>query len=116
MIAQNSSCESIHNRCACLPAVLVPGFDLGVGEVEFGGEFHAVLHAEVLLALEGRLERIELMISESRAGFTLLLRLGAAILATRRNGHTRILASTQFYICDIITLSLTLNGVIICKH
>lgn len=28
----------------CSPAVLVPGLDLGVGEVERGRELHAILH------------------------------------------------------------------------
>ena len=36
-----------------LPSVLVPGFDLGVGQVGFGRQFHSVLHTEVLTACFG---------------------------------------------------------------
>ena len=36
----------------CLPSILIPSFDLGIGETEFGCEFHSILDAEVLLALE----------------------------------------------------------------
>ena len=59
------------------PAVLVPGFDLRVTEVEFRRELHAVLHAEVLLSLEVLLERVQLMIGERRPRFARLLRLVA---------------------------------------
>ena len=34
------------------PAILVPGLDLGISEVQFGRQLHPVLNAEVLLTLE----------------------------------------------------------------
>ena len=63
------------------PAVLVPCLDLRVWEVEFGRELHAVLNAEVLLALEALLEGVQLVVREGRASLARLLRLAAG--ATR---------------------------------
>lgn len=56
-----------------LPSVLVPGLDLGVGQVELGRQFHAVLHAQVLLPFEALLKRLQLMVGERRPGFPLFL-------------------------------------------
>ena len=55
-----------------LPAVLVPGLDLGVSEVERSSQVHAVLHAQVLLPLKATLQLIELVVRESRPGFARL--------------------------------------------
>lgn len=55
------------------PSVLVPGLDLGVGQVELGRQFHAVLHAQVLLPLEALLQRLQLMVGERRPRFPLFL-------------------------------------------
>lgn len=55
-----------------LPAILVPSFHLGVGQTEFGGQFQPVLNAEVLLAFEALLERLQLVVGEGRPGFALL--------------------------------------------
>lgn len=49
-----------------LPSVLIPGFDLRVGQVEGGRQIHAVLDAEILLPLEAPLQLVELMIREGR--------------------------------------------------
>lgn len=49
------------------PAILVPGLDLRVGEVERSCELHAVLHAQVLLPLEAALQLCQLVIGEGRA-------------------------------------------------
>lgn len=54
-----------------LPSVLVPGLDLGVGQIQLGRQFHAILHAQVFLPLETLLERLQLMIGERRPGFSL---------------------------------------------
>lgn len=61
-------------RVGLLPPVLVPGFDLGVGQVEGGCQVHAVLHAQVLLPLEAPLQLVELMVREGRPCFAGLLR------------------------------------------
>lgn len=55
------------------PSVLVPGLDLGVGQVELGRQFHAVLHAQVLLPFETLLQRLQLMVGERRPRFPLFL-------------------------------------------
>ena len=52
----------------CLPSVLVPSLDLGVGEAELGGQFQPVLDAEVFLALETLLQRLQLVVGERRPG------------------------------------------------
>lgn len=51
------------------PAVLVPGFDLRVSEVERGSQLHAVLHTQVFLPLEATLQLRQLMVSEGGARF-----------------------------------------------
>lgn len=56
-----------------LPSVLVPGLDLRVGEVEGGCQLHAVLDAQVLLALEAALQLRQLMVREGRPGLSGLL-------------------------------------------
>lgn len=56
-----------------LPSVLVPGLDLRVGKVEGGGQFHPVLHAQILLALKAALQLRQLVVGEGRAGFSGLL-------------------------------------------
>ena len=63
------------------PAVLVPGFDLRVAQVQFRRELHAVLDAEVLLSLEALLERVELVVGERRPRLACLLRLARAAAA-----------------------------------
>ena len=57
------------------PPVLVPGLDLRVCQRELGGQLHAVLHAEVFLALEGLLQAGQLVVREGRARLARLLRL-----------------------------------------
>lgn len=57
---------------AFLPSVLVPRFHLRVGEVEGGGQFHPVLHAQVFLPLEAALQLGQLMVGEGGAGFARL--------------------------------------------
>ena len=65
-------------RCLCsppqppLPAVLVPGLDLGISEVECSRQVHAILHTQVLLSFKATLQLIELVVGESRPGFTRL--------------------------------------------
>lgn len=58
-----------------LPAVLVPGFDLGVAEVEFSGQFHPVLDTQVLLPLEALFKSVQLVVGERRSRLSRLLRL-----------------------------------------
>ena len=67
------------------PSVLVPGFHLGVREVQLGGQFHAVLHTEVLLAFEALLESVELVVGEGSPRLTHLFRLAAAVALLRRH-------------------------------
>lgn len=63
--------------CSCWlsPAVLVPGFDLRVAELQGGRQLHAVLDAEVLLLLEAGLQPGQLLVAERRPGFAGLLRM-----------------------------------------
>ena len=56
-----------------IPSVLVPGLDLGVGEVQLGGQLHPVLNGQVLLPLEGALQGLQLLVREGGARFPLLL-------------------------------------------
>lgn len=42
-----------------LPSILVPRFDLCVGEIELCRQFHSVLHGEVLLPLKALLEGLK---------------------------------------------------------
>lgn len=55
------------------PAVLVPGFDLRVAELQGGCQLHAVLDAEVLLLLEAPLQPGQLLVAERRPRFAGLL-------------------------------------------
>ena len=65
------------------PPVLVPGLDLGVCEVELGGQLLAVLHREVLLFLEAALEGLELVVGEGGPGLPLLPELSLAGVVVR---------------------------------
>ena len=55
-----------------VPAVLIPGLDLRVGEAELGCQFQSVLDAQVFLALETLLQRLQLVVGEGRARLALL--------------------------------------------
>ena len=70
-----------------LPAVLVPRFDLSVGESEFGCQFQAVLNAQILLTLETLLQCLQLVVGEGRPGF-------ASFFA-----HGRLVGSVAFARC-----------------
>jgi len=72
----------IFTRSLYSPAVLVPCFDLCVGEAERCCQLHPVLHAQILLTLEAALELRQLVISERSAGFTRLLQPGAGAVST----------------------------------
>lgn len=61
-----------------LPSVLVPSFHLGVCQVEFSCEFHAVLYAEVFLPFETLLQCLQLVVCERGSRFPLLLKLQVA--------------------------------------
>jgi len=56
---------------------------LGVGQTEFGGQFQPVLNAEVLLAFEALLQRLQLVVGEGRPGFPRLLAHARRGLVTR---------------------------------
>lgn len=77
-----------------LPAVLVPGLDLGVSEVERSCQVHAVLHAQVLLPLKATLQLIELVVRESRPGFARLFGSHRGTLSATRN------LSVSFLLCS----------------
>lgn len=51
------------------PAVLEPGLDLDLGEVEGLGELHALADAQVLVDLEFALQALELLGAVGLAGF-----------------------------------------------
>lgn len=51
--------------------VLIPCFDLSVGELEPSGELEPVLHAEILFSLETSLKFSKLMVGEGRARLSL---------------------------------------------
>lgn len=57
----------------CVPAVLVPGLDLGVTELQGGSQLHAVLDTQVLLLLEASLQPRQLLVAERRPSFTRFL-------------------------------------------
>lgn len=61
------------------PAVLVPGFDLRVAELEGRCQLHAVLDAEVLLLLEASLQPGQLLVAERRPGFAGFLRMEGGV-------------------------------------
>ena len=56
-----------------VPAVLVPGLDLGVTELQGGSQLHAVLDTQVLLLLEASLQPRQLLVAERRPSFTRFL-------------------------------------------
>lgn len=57
-----------------LPPVLIPGFDLGVRQIEGGCQIHAILDAQVFLPLEAPLQLVELMVGEGSPRLARLLR------------------------------------------
>lgn len=61
------------NAYVKLPAVLVPSLDLRVAQAQLGGQLHAVLHTQVLLALETLLQRLQLVVRERCPRLALLL-------------------------------------------
>ena len=50
-----------------VPSVLVPGFDLGLGEGEGVGHLCSIGHGEVLLHTESTLQKRQLAVTERRA-------------------------------------------------
>lgn len=62
-----------------LPPVLVPGLDLGVAELQWGGQLHTVLNAQVLLLLEAPLQPRQLLVAECRPSFAGLLQTSGAV-------------------------------------
>lgn len=68
-----------------LPAVLVPGLDLGVRKVERSRQVHAVLHTQVLLSLKAPFQLIQLVVRESRPGFARLFGSHWGTLSATRN-------------------------------
>lgn len=54
------------------PSVLVPRLDLRIGQTELGGQFHPVLDAQVLLALEALFQRLQLQVCKGGARLALL--------------------------------------------
>lgn len=58
-----------------LPAVLVPGFDLSVTELQGCCQLHAVLDTEVFLLLEAPLQSGQLLVAECRPGFAGFLKM-----------------------------------------
>lgn len=62
-----------------------------VAEIEFGGELHAVLDAQVLLPLEALLESVQLVISERRPRLARLLGLAAGSATAARAGAAMML-------------------------
>lgn len=77
-----------------LPAVLVPGLDLGVSEVERSCKVHAVLHTQVLLPFKAPFQLIELVIRESSSGFSRLLGPYRGTLSATRN------LPVSFFLCS----------------
>lgn len=66
-----------------LPSVLVPGFDLGVCQIEFSSQLHPFLYAEVFLSLKALLQGLELVVREGGPGLPGLLRLQVRVILTR---------------------------------
>lgn len=81
MVQTRPTLWTSHTRFLCqvlswvLPAVLVPGFDLSVAELQGCCQLHTVLHAEVLLPLEAPLQSGQLLLAERRPGFAGFLRM-----------------------------------------
>lgn len=67
------------------PPVLVPGFDLRVGQVERCCQLHSVLHAQVLLPLKTALQLGELMVSEGGPRFPRLLQANLRAVSAARD-------------------------------
>lgn len=80
------------------PSVLIPGLDLCVAQVEFGGQLHPVLDTEVLLSIEALLQSVELVIGEGRSSLSRLLRLSTASLSLARKVATLIVMTTRWRI------------------
>lgn len=57
----------------CLPAVLVPGLDLHVAELQRSRQLHALLDAQIFLFLEASLEPRQLLVAERRPFLTRFL-------------------------------------------
>ena len=55
-----------------LPSVLIPGFDLCVGQIQLGRQFLSILDAQVFLFFETSFQGLELIIGEGGSGFSLL--------------------------------------------
>lgn len=71
---------------------------MGVAEVEFGGQFHAILDAEVLLTIEALLQSVQLVIGKGRTCLPGLLRLSAASLSLTRKVPTLEMMTTSWRI------------------
>ena len=72
---------NIHRRKFCSkkleithsPSILIPGFDLCVGQVQLGRKFHAILNTQVFLSFEALLQTVQLMVRKSGPRFSRLL-------------------------------------------
>jgi len=63
----------LNHKASRSPAILVPGLHLAVAQLQLVGQLHAILDTEVLLPLEGLLQRLQLMVGEGGTRLPLLL-------------------------------------------
>lgn len=77
------------------PAVLVPGLDLGVAELQRGRQLHAVLDAQVLLLLEASLQPGQLLVAERRPSFARFLQPDAAAVVCGPAHYCRSIGERQ---------------------
>ena len=93
------------------PAVLVPSLDLRVGQVELRRQLHAILHAQVLLALEAALEAVQLVVRERRARLARLLGLEGAVGVTAgRDGVIVVVIVAGVVVFIVKIVHIVLNG------
>lgn len=82
---------------------------MGVGEAELGGELEPVLHAQVLLALEALLERLQLVVGERGARLARLLahagrRLGVVVAALARRAAAVVVVARRAVVAALLAV------------
>ena len=72
-------------------SVLVPSFDLGIGERQRCGQVHSILNAEIFLTFETSFQLLQLMVGERRSGFARLFSLAtAAVVVVVKRGEIHL--------------------------
>jgi len=82
--------DKIEHEFDIEPAVLIPGFDLCVGQVKPRGQLFPLVHAEIFLSVEATFKISQLLIAKRRSCFApcLLKALRARIFVGHRSAAT----------------------------